>query len=544
MIGRIARLLTAAAAVALASCGGGGGDCAFGEGCPGGGGTQVADLVITLSSLSITNSGNDTVTATITALDGSRNALSGIAVAASVDSNAVANVSGTATGTDGTISAIIGIGADKSNRTVTLTVKSGTLTRQTTFQVTGTKLTSTYANSVSTGSTGNTVRYLLTDINGIPMAGQDVTVSATGLPTGGGKTSDAGYYEFTYDAPGTAGSLVITGSAAGISDVATVQVQATGVVDDAVGPVSSASVSASPNTVSVNTEGNTTNQSQIRALFVRADNSPIQNVRVRFDLNGDPNSVGGVLSSGSDMLYSSAVGTVTVSYIPGTRSSPTDGVTVRACWDYSDFAVGACPNAKTTKLTVTSEAISVSIGTNGSIEIGDAQLTYIKKFAVLVVDSAGNAMPGVTISPVVDLGFYRKGYYESLGDWSQVISTAPAELECFNEDLNRNGVLDAGEDYNGNSKLEPRKADVSIRMVGSSTTDASGLAVLQIEYPQSVASWDYFTVTVSASGVSGTEGTATYSGWLPVLADALKADSSPAFQFSPYGLASSCADPN
>jgi hypothetical protein len=540
MIRWFKRFMAVASLAVLASCGGGGGDagsCTFD--CPGEEETEVADLVITLSSVSITNAGGDTVTATVTALDDNRSAVEGATVLMSVDANAIATVSGTTTGTEGTVSASVGIGADKSNRTVTITATSGSLTRQATFQVTGTRITSTYASTVTPGST-NTIRYLVTDINAIPLVDQEITVAGSGLPSATGTTSEAGYFDYTYDAPSAAGSLEITATAAGVSDVATVQVQATGGVDDAVGPVSSASVSASPNKVSTNTDGSTANQSQIRALFVRADNSPIQNVRVRFDLAGDANSVGGTLSSGNSMLYSSSAGTVTVSYVPGSRSSPTDGVTIRACWDYTDFAAGACPNAVTTKLTVTSEAISVTLGTNGLIEEGQDELTYIKKFVVLVVDSAGNAMPGVTISPVVDIVRYRKGEYTvALGGWSQGVAAT-----CDNEDDNRNGVLDSGEDVNSNGTLEPRKADVSIRMVDSTTTDASGLAILQIEYPQNVGSWDFVTITVSASGVSGTEGSASYSTWLPVLADHVNdTDSSPAFQLSPYGFGA-CTDPD
>lgn len=526
-------MLAAGSLALLASCGGGGGDPGSCTLCNGDGEeVEVADLIITLSSLSITNSGADTVTATVTALDDNRAAVSGATVVTSVDSNAVATVSGTTTDSNGTVTAVVSIGADKSNRTVTISATHGTLTRQVTFQVTGARVTSTYASSVTPGSSGNAVRYLVTDINATPLANQEISVSGNGLPSVTGATSDAGFFDYVYDAPDEAGTLTITATAAGVSDTAIVQVQATGGVDDAVGPVSSASVSASPNTVSTNTEGSSANQSQIRALFVRANNSPIQNVRVRFDLDGDVNSVGGTLSSGNSMLYSSAVGTVTTSYIPATRSSPTDGVTIRACWDYTDFAAGACPNAVRTKLTVTSEAISVTIGTNGEIVVGDADLTYIKQFVVMAVDSAGNAMSGVTISPVVDIVAYRKGEFVIAGQWEQ-----DATDQCANEDLNRNGVLDTGEDVNSSGILEPRKADISIRMVGSRTTDEAGMAILQLEYPQSVASWDFFNITVSASGVSGTEGSASFSGWLPVPADEVTdTDSSPPFQFSPYGI--------
>lgn len=541
MIRWFKQLAAVASLALLASCGGGGGSagsCTFD--CPDGE-VEVADLLIELDALSISNSGSQKVTAKVTALDSKRVSVQAAPVEVSVDSNAIVTVDASETDSSGAVTATVGIGTDKSNRTVTITAVSGDVSTQATFQVTGSKITSTYANTVTPNSAGNVIRYLVTDINATALANQEITVSGAGLPSVTGTTSDTGYFDYTYTAPGAAGTLTITANAAGVSDVATVQVQATGGVDDAVGPVSSASVSASPNKVSTNTEGSTANQAQIRALFVRPDNSAVQNVRVRFDLDGDVNSVGGTLSSGNSMLYSSALGTVTVSYIPGTRSSPTDGVSIRACWDYTDFPAGTCPNAARTKLTVTSEAISVTLGTNGTIEEGEAKLTYIKKFVVMVVDSAGNAMPGVTVSPVVDLVAYAKGEFViNAGSWQQVATTT-----CSNEDLNRNGVLDSGEDDNNNGKLEPRKADVSIRMVNGNTTDQSGMAVLQIEYPQNVAGWDYATITVSASGVSGTEGSAVYSSWLWVLADhANDTSSTPAFRDSPYGFASVCSDPN
>ena len=54
---------------------------------------------------------------------------------------------------------------------------------------------------------------------------------------------------------------------------------------------------------------------------------------------------------------------------------------------------------------------------------------------------------------------------------------------CDNEDLNRNGVLEvyanaAVEDANATGRLEPRKADVNISFVGSSTTNNDGQVVL------------------------------------------------------------------
>ena len=88
--------------------------------------------------------------------------------------------------------------------------------------------------------------------------------------------------------------------------------------------------------------------------------------------------------------------------------------------------------------------------------------------------------------------------------------------------------------------LEPRKADVNISFVGSSTTNSDGQVVLKITYGQSLASWLEFNILVAASGVAGTEGRTSFQGVLPVLADAISdPDVEPAFRLGPYGLLAS-----
>ena len=158
----------------------------------------------------------------------------------------------------------------------------------------------------------------------------------------------------------------------------------------------------------------------------------------------------------------------------------------------------------------------MTIGTNNQIEIGSGGLTYIKKYVVLVVDASGQAKADVQLTPSIDLVAYVKGSYPSAPSaWSQVQTAT-----CLNEDINRNGVLEGVENDgldtlnssgvpipdNANGTLEPRKSDVAITMVGGNRTNASGIAILQIEYPKNVATWVDFLITVSASGISGTEG--------------------------------------
>jgi hypothetical protein len=234
------------------------------------------------------------------------------------------------------------------------------------------------------------------------------------------------------------------------------------------------------------------------------------------------------------------------SYVAGTRASPTDGLTVRACWDYADFATSVCPNAVLVTLTVVADPVSVTIGTNNLIGTGSSGLTYVKRYIVQVVDSSGVAKPDVQITPSIDLREYLKGFYSVSGDkWQQTVLQV-----CDNEDLNRNntnevysngGVEDANGSFNltpGRPALEPRKADVGISFEGGTNrTDASGTLVLRIEYPQDIASWVSFNITVSASGISATEGRANYDDILPVPASAVgDKNVAPPFINSPYGV--------
>ena len=64
-------------------------------------------------------------------------------------------------------------------------------------------------------------------------------------------------------------------------------------------------------------------------------------------------------------------------------------------------------------LTVTSEPLGVTIGTNETIIVNE--LTYIKKFIVSVADSAGVAKPDVNVVVSLDLPNYRKGQYVIVG---------------------------------------------------------------------------------------------------------------------------------
>ncbi len=534
-------------AVLITACGGGGGDSgspSLGGGGGGGGNTaRAADLTLVLSAPTVSNSGSDKVTATVTAVDANRNTVPGIGVTFSVDAEATIQVSGAQTDAQGVVTGAISIGGNKVNRPVTITATSGTLTRTTTLLVIGTKLTATLLPAVLSPGAAGKVQFTLKDNNSNEMGGVAIVISGPSSQQTTAVTNAKGDYELSYVAPTTPGNYDIRASAGGVENLQSIIVQSgPGIIPVVTTLVQSASVSGNPSVVPVNV-GVTNNRSEVRALFLAANNAPIKNIRVRFDLDGDANSIGGSFTSTGILVYSDVGGIAVSSYIPGARQSPTDGLTVRACWDYADFNQGNCPNAVRTNLTVVSEPLSVSIGTDEFISTA-ALGVYSKDYVVQVVDSSGGAKQDVLISPSLDLLQYIKGYYvKGTDSWIWT----PQDF-CENEDLNRNGVADiysngVEEDanhsfnlVNGRSALEPRKADVAWFYVDGSRTNNAGQIKIRLQYPRNLGSWVRFNLTVAASGVSGTEGRTNFDGILSVPGAAL-ADTkvAPAFEFSPYG---------
>ena len=541
---------------ALAACGGGGGsagatpgsggtDGGTGGGGTGGGGAStpaVASFIYTLSKQTLTNSGSDTTVLTVTALDGNNNPVAGVPVTVAVDSGVYTPISST-TDAAGQASGTISIGANKANRDITATIRVGSLSAAAVIAVGGSAIALTAIPATPAPGQSVQVDIKVTDANGNGIPNADVVLSGTLGLTGTVRTDVSGNASATLGAaPAAAGTYSVDASASGVQAARTVQVVSGGGggIPNAVGVVSSASLAIVPNTIAPNTVGSTTNRAALRAKFLNASNQAIQNVRVRFEINPPQLGAGEQISTGANTVYSDVNGEAIADYIPGTRSSPTNGVTIRACYAATDAALagGACPDFVTQTLTVAGQPLSITLGDNNLLERGNNGLTYIKKFDVAVVDAAGNAVANASISASVDLLNYRKGTYIK----PVPPSTTPTGTTavCLNEDTNRNGALDAGEDLNGDGELDPRKADVTLSFLGSNVTGSNGRMAIQVEYPQNVATWLEYTVRVTTN-VAGSEGTdaKTY-----VTTFIVGDDVNGSFLTSPYGVVGSCFDPN
>jgi hypothetical protein len=484
--------------------------------------------VVTVDKSSIQDTGSDTATITVTAVDSNRNVVASapITITPNASSNAIVTPSGTVTSTAGIVTGALTIGSDHTDRTINVVVTSGGITKNLAVVVTA------------------TIAYHLADAAGTNLSAVPISVSGDSLPTVNDKTDSNGNYTYSYTVPSSA-SLAISATAGGVTTATTVTISAT-TTPAASGTPTAESIAANPNFVNVNSATSTANQIQVRALFQDSANVPISNVRVRFDLDGDVNSIGGTLSSGSNYVYTDANGIATTSYIAGTRGSGSNALTIRACWSTTDFTAGTCPNttALTTTVTVIQGGVSVSKPfTDNIIGVDDTRLIYTLPFSVQVTDSVGNPQAGVKVSATSYLPRYYRGIWGNITTVTNGVSTTAygqgAVNVCDNEDVNHNNVLDAGEDVNGSGKLEPASADVAIvpTSTGSDTTDASGLAYFTMQYGQTVASWEDYYLTFTAT-VQGTEGSNWTAGTLPVPNTAITsaATVTPPFAVSPYNL--------
>jgi hypothetical protein len=179
-------------------------------------------------------------------------------------------------------------------------------------------------------------------------------------------------------------------------------------------------------------------------------------------------------------------------------------------------------------LTIASQALAISIGDDNVLSRGDG--TYIKKFTITVADSAGRPVANAPVDIFLDLPYYGKGTFDLAPTFPLLVqpnksnsdipssSADPATLgtrvSCANQDANRNGIKDPGEvttntDGFGQPVLLPRKSDMLISYVDPNvtSTNASGILQIQVEYSQRFATWLEYHIRASTS-VAGSQGTA------------------------------------
>lgn len=373
--------------------------------------------------------------------------------------------------------------------------------------------------SIATGASQTiSVRYRL---SGAGVAGQTVSFSTTrGTFTSGTATTDVNGEASASLVSSTAGPAVIVAQISGVGSVnLPVQFVAT--------TPTSIVVQANPGSVLPNASG-TTNQSTIEAVVRDASGNAVANRQVNFTALLDLSN--GSISPG--IATTDANGRAQVQFIPGASSTQANGVIIQA-------QVASTSISSTTSVTVNGKALFITIGFGNTISNLD-ETTYSKPFTVYVTDANGVAVGNQVLSLSAIPEIYYKGFLVFNKTW-KYSGDAPTAV-CANEDRNLNGILDAGEDTNGNGQLTP--GNVVVTAPGNVTTDASGRASFNLQYGEQYAPWATVRITARAS-VAGTESRQSiFFNLSGVASDFSDENVPPAGVRSPFGRSALCTDPN
>ncbi|MFK7888193.1 MAG: Ig-like domain-containing protein, partial [Gammaproteobacteria bacterium] len=255
-------------------------------------------------------------------------------------------------------------------------------------------------------------------------------------------------------------------------------------------------VQADPFTVSPNS------QSTITAVLRDPDGNLVKNKRVTFTLE---DVTGGTLSVSSAVTDSQ--GRAQTFYTSNATTSAVDGVTITAVVDenpaITDFI----------SLTVAGREVFFTFGTGNTIAEPNEAL-YEKLYVVQVTDADGNPVQGVEVSMSVVSTRYVKGFwYPDLGADSYLVGS---RVRCDDEDVNRNGRLDPGEDFNQSGQIEA--GNVVTVTPGSFIADGFGEGQVNLRYTQQFGAWVEVELEARAS-VQGTEFSERSVFALEVLAD-------------------------
>ena len=533
----------------------------------------AADFIFQLDKQALSTSGGDAALLTVLAVDSNRNVVANVPVSVAVDAGAVFSslVVGTATNATGQYTGNITIGGNKSNRTINAKIVVSGIEKTASILVVGSQITVTPV--PATPAPGQVVSINLTSLDsaGASVASVPISLSGSSGVLGTSTTDLSGQKIATFTAPLTPGSYSIVAAGLGVSTTKVIQVisPAGGGFPDAVGIVSSASLSPQPSSIPPNQSGATTSRAKLTARFLTPANAGLQNLRVRFEILQPGLGSGESVSTGGSTVYSDVSGIAESEYIAGTRSSPTNGVLLRACYKASDFSSALdCPNSVTTTFTVAGTPLSISIGDDNLLEKGLGNIAYLKKFLIQVNDASGVAVKDAIVSVSVDITHYGKGRFSgsypngsvpptildpslaSVATSTNTFVVRPSEIIspsfvsggtgtflnvwCINEDKNRNGALDTGEDTNTDGILTPRKAEVIVSYASGNTTNANGQMLVQVTYGQNVGGWLSYTLRATTR-VAGSEGDASKS----YITDVLQADvPNGSFLTPPYGFGS------
>ena len=310
-------------------------------------------------------------------------------------------------------------------------------------------------------------------------------------------------------------------------------------------------------TVSVNGETN------VIATVRDSNDAPIKNALVEFSIVADPSS--GRLSSATALTNDSGV--AQIAYFAGGVPTPVNGVEIRAAVNQvrigNEYTNVTRPQVASQRLTVQSMATYIGFAFSDTLQVSADNIYYLQDGSIFVNNSVGQPAANQEVSIAVVPETYTVGLWRVIPRVPEVPEvrddngnvTTPAVPEqparwgqsyfdntsgrsvqitgsasCLNEDSNGNGILDAGEDYNGDGQLTPINPITVLSRDGQQLgnnqtirTDSAGKLDFTIRYPKEYAQWMTATVWVTTR-VDGSEFRGQRTISLPLVQDDVTLD--------------------
>ena len=296
---------------------------------------------------------------------------------------------------------------------------------------------------------------------------------------------------------------------------------------------------ASPNSIGPNEQTST-----ISVVVKDVNGNLVKNKRIKFVL--EDVSGGSIFPATAVTDSSGSASTIYTS----NNTSAKDAVSITAVVEDTPAITD------TVNLTVSNRELFISLGTGNELdELGTTD--YVKEYSVFVTDAESNAVENVELTVSAIPENYYKGLWVPTYDGSDFVlwlalgegstnTPGPVYLgktTCANEDANFDGILDDGEDFNGDGKLTPGNI---VSISGSLITDEDGRSLIKVTYPQSYGHWLDVKLIVSGK-VTGSENSTQAIFTLPVSIDDINVeDVTPPTQgigtIGPFGLSNDCSN--
>ena len=291
------------------------------------------------------------------------------------------------------------------------------------------------------------------------------------------------------------------------------------------------------------------------ARVLDKDDAPVKNAIVQFTTIKDAS--GGNLGKG--VAYTDDSGLATVIYNSGSNPTSTNGVIIKAQVQSVKLPNNqekiVNPIQATSSITVQTKSTYISFAFADKVSVDNSEIYYFRKGSVNVLNSSGKAAINQQVSINLTPESYLKGYFEIIRGIAEtsIVVWNQKYVNCGNEDKNNNGILDPGEDFNGNDQLDPINVAAILtesgQEVGSGKnfnfiTDDTGRVDFSIRYPKEYANWYRAKVTVNTR-VDGSESQQSRVIDFPALVDdidigiPIRPNTN-----SPFGTDQNCSSPS